>query len=92
MILKSCPFCGGRPYLEDSHRSFVNGKSTKVAFIRCKECNARSQRIDISDYGCTSRSFQANQLVADAWNKRVYDSDIDKLYEVTQTRINSIGG
>ena len=42
--LKPCPFCGGKPYLETRHRAFINGETTRVAFVRCTECEARTQR------------------------------------------------
>lgn len=69
--LKPCPFCGGKAYIESSHRAFINAKSTKVAFIRCRECNARSGRFELSDYGCTSHSSEACNKAIEAWNRRV---------------------
>ena len=30
--LKSFPFCGGKAYLERSHRAFIGGRSSKVDF------------------------------------------------------------
>ena len=83
MILKSCPFCGGKPYIEESQRGFVQGKSTKVCYVRCKDCNARSQRLDIQDFGHTSRSSEAIEKIVAAWNVRVYPSGIDTLHEIT---------
>lgn len=70
MKIKACPFCGGKPYIEESQRGFINGQSTKVCFIRCKWCNARSPRVDLADYGCTSYSSEAIKDVVEAWNKR----------------------
>lgn len=71
--LKPCPFCGGRAYLETSHRAFVNSETTRVAFVRCTVCNARSGRERLEDYGCTSKSKEANEKVIAAWNRRVID-------------------
>ena len=71
--LKNCPFCGGRAYLETHHRAFINAKTTKVAFVRCMDCNARSGRVKLGDYGKTSYSIEANRAVAKAWNERVYE-------------------
>lgn len=68
--LKPCPFCGGKARLEQSHRAFINSKSTKVAFVYCTECNARSGRVNLADYGCTSHSDEACQKVVEAWNRR----------------------
>lgn len=68
--IKECPFCGGKPYLEKSHRAFIDGKSTKVAFVRCTKCNARSGRVKISDFGHSSKSQEAENQVIEAWNKR----------------------
>lgn len=69
--IKTCPFCGGRPYLETSHRAFINGESTRVAFVRCSKCNARSGRFRLEDFGHTSRSVEANDMAIESWNKRV---------------------
>ena len=69
--LKPCPFCGGEAYLETNHRAFVRGESTKVAFVRCRRCNARTGRFELSEYGRTSYSGEANRLAKEAWNRRV---------------------
>ena len=53
--LKPCPFCGGKPYLETRHRAFINGETTRVAFVRCTECEARTQRFSIEVFGRTSK-------------------------------------
>ena len=68
--LLPCPFCGGRAVLERSHRAFVNGETTRVAFVRCSQCNARSGRTKLSDFGSTSHSSLAEQTVIDNWNRR----------------------
>lgn len=67
--LTPCPFCGGRPYIENNHRSFVKGESTRVALIRCMECNAKSQKFDIREYG---RSGACRAAIA-AWNRRAVE-------------------
>lgn len=69
--LKPCPFCGGPAYLETNHRAFIKGETTKVAYVRCTECNARSGRYELRDFGCTSTSGEANRLAVEAWNRRV---------------------
>jgi len=74
--LKPCPFCGGKAILERSHRAFIKAQTTRVAFVRCKECNARSGRFNLEDYGKTSRSQEAEQAAVDAWNKRTEEGDI----------------
>ena len=71
--LKSCPFCGGEAYLETSHRAFIKARTTKVAFVRCTKCEARSGRVPLSDYGCTSISVEANKKAINAWNRRAGD-------------------
>lgn len=70
--LKPCPFCGGEAYLERSHRAFIDGKSTKVALVRCKKCNARTERFCLKNFGRTSHSVEAEILAIEAWNRR-YD-------------------
>lgn len=84
MKIKSCPFCGGKPYLERSQRGFVNGVSTRVCFVRCKKCNARSPRLDLHDYGHTSHSLQALEDVIEMWNTRT-----DKVFE-TEVELRNI--
>ena len=69
--LKPCPFCGGKPYLETNHRAFINAKTTKVAYVWCRNCNARTERIPLEKYGKTSHSFEAELDAIAAWNKRV---------------------
>lgn len=69
--LKQCPFCGGKPHLESSHRAFIDGKTTRVAFVRCVRCNARSGRVKLSDFDCASSSSDANAIVTEMWNRRV---------------------
>lgn len=68
--LKPCPFCGGDAVLERSHRAFINGETAKVTFVRCAVCNARSGRVNISDYGHISRSVDAEKKVISMWNRR----------------------
>ena len=72
--LKPCPFCGGRAYLERSHRAFIDAETTKVTFVRCTVCNARSGRVNIADYGRTSSSIEASNKAVAAWNRRA-DND-----------------
>ena len=68
--LKPCPFCGGEARLEDRHRAFIGGETTKVAYIRCRRCNARSGRFELEQYGGKSRSAEAVRLAKEAWNRR----------------------
>lgn len=68
--LLPCPFCGGRAVIEASHRAFVYGQTTRVAFVRCVVCNARSGRERIEDYGYKNHSREAVDYVAAAWNRR----------------------
>ena len=72
--LKPCPFCGGKPYLETRHRAFIKAKTTRVAFVRCRECEARTQRFELTDFGHTSYSEEANKKAIEAWNRRVQDN------------------
>ena len=69
--LKPCPFCGGKARVEESHRAFIDGKSTKVALVHCLKCNARTNRIPIGEYGCTSVSADAVERAIEEWNTRV---------------------
>lgn len=67
----ACPFCGGAPYIEHNHRAFIHGETTKVAFVRCQKCNARTERIPLSKYGKSSHSWEAVNDAISAWNRRV---------------------
>lgn len=69
--IKLCPFCGGVPKLERSSRAFIGGESTRVAYIWCTNCNARSPRVPLSKYGKTSASVEAEVEAVNAWNRRV---------------------
>ena len=71
--LKPCPFCGGKPYLETNHRAFINAKTTKVAYVRCRDCEARTQRFELKAFGRTSHSGAANEKAIEAWNRRAED-------------------
>ena len=75
--LKPCPFCGGKPYLESNHRAFIKGQTSRVAFVRCRECNARTQRFELKDFGRTAHSGEANQCAIEAWNRRTDDAKDD---------------
>lgn len=68
--LKRCPFCGGEAYLETNHRAFIKAQTTRVAFVRCKVCNARSGRFELRDFGKTSFSTEANNCAIEVWNRR----------------------
>lgn len=70
LVLKRCPFCGGEACLEKNHRAFINGETTRVAYVRCKVCNARSGRFELREFGKTSCSREANELAVEAWNRR----------------------
>ena len=63
--VKACPFCGGRPYIESHSRAFIGGETTRVAYVRCSECNARSERVPIS----IGQSEAVKRVVAQ-WNCR----------------------
>lgn len=67
MTIKACPFCGGKPYIERSSRGFVGGVSTKVCYVRCLCCNARSPRLDLSK---EQRKSRAVREVIEKWNDR----------------------
>lgn len=65
--LKCCPFCGGRAHYEDNQRAFINGETTRVAFIHCSRCEARSARIPNKDVGTLKALNEAYRL----WNRRI---------------------
>lgn len=67
--MKPCPFCGGEPHLERNHRNFVKGEPTRVALVRCTQCEAKSGKFDLRIYDPTT----ANTLAIEAWNRRVFN-------------------
>ena len=73
--LKPCPFCGGKPYLETNHRAFIKAQTTKVAYVRCRNCNARTERFALTDFGHTSFSEEANKKAIEAWNRRANNAE-----------------
>lgn len=71
MELKKCPFCGGEAYLEKSSRVYNKGKTERAAFVRCMSCMARTGKVMLSDYNCTSHSREAEEKVVELWNRRI---------------------
>lgn len=71
MELKKCPFCGGEAYLEKSSRVYNKGKTEKAAFVRCTNCMARTGKVMLSDYNCTSHSREAEEKAVELWNRRI---------------------
>lgn len=69
--LLPCPFCGGDPKLESSSRAVISAQTERVAYVYCRNCHARSPRIRLAKYGCTSYSKDAVEEAARAWNRRV---------------------
>lgn len=65
--LLNCPFCDGRPYVENHHRAYVRTESTHVSFVRCRQCGAHGARFDHREYGRT----QATAAAIEAWNRRL---------------------
>lgn len=86
MNLKTCPFCGGKPFIEEKSRGFVNGEPTHVTYIRCSVCNARSPRFDLKD----CENYVAVQKAADAWNKRVEPQDVEVLTKGEKYRLRKM--
>lgn len=70
--LKPCPFCGGRAVLERSHRAFIDAESTKVSFVRCAVCNARTARFELA-----GGKKKAEMQAVDAWNRRTGNDKTD---------------
>ena len=68
--LKPCPHCGGAAYLERNHRAFINAQTTRVAFVRCTVCNARSGRYKLEEDGDPDHPAEARRMAVEAWNRR----------------------
>ena len=68
-----CPHCGGKAYLERKQRAFIDGESTRVAFVRCTKCHARSGRFKLEDFGSPNHSAVAERKAVEAWNKRIFE-------------------
>jgi len=60
-----CPFCGGQPYIENHCRVFIKGKSERAAFVRCKECEARTGKVPVS-----VGNRKAVDMAVSLWNRR----------------------
>ncbi len=70
----SCPFCGGKPYLESDSRGFIRGESKKICYVRCLCCGARSPRLDLTTYKEMKMSKEALKKVIRSWNMRTVPS------------------
>ena len=60
-----CPFCGAPGILEGNQRAFIDGKTVRVALVRCSKCGARGGR-----YKLTSYNDEGEQAAVDHWNMR----------------------
>lgn len=89
--LKPCPFCGGRAYLEARHRAFINAQTTRVAYVRCTKCNARTERIPLEKYGKTSRSTEAESEAVKAWNARYSEKSSEINANAPNSGENNLG-
>lgn len=65
--LLPCPFCGGKGHMEHDSRSYMNGKSTRVSYVYCENCNARSPKFNRLEYNPHNI---AEQKAVEAWNMR----------------------
>ena len=65
--LLPCPFCGGEGHMEHNSRAYMNHNSVRVAYVYCKNCNARSPKFNREKY---SPHTIAEQKAAEAWNTR----------------------
>lgn len=68
--LKPCPFCGGGARLQKHERVFIHGKTTRAAYVRCLQCNARTERVPYEEFGKSSYSADAHIKAVNAWNRR----------------------
>lgn len=68
--LLPCPFCGGKPHLERSTRVYFQGKTVHAALVHCTVCGARTGKVPLENYGCTSSSTEANDEAVRLWNSR----------------------
>lgn len=64
--LKPCSHCGGKGFLEEDSRAYMNGESVRCAYVWCTKCHARSAKFDIKE---TSRVDAVTKAVEN-WNAR----------------------
>lgn len=69
--LKPCPHCGGKGYLEEDSRAFMDGESVRCSFVWCTKCHARSAKFNIKP----SRGEAVSKAVA-AWNERWVEHEV----------------
>lgn len=68
--LQPCPFCGGKAILVKNTRAFIKAQTTRVAYVHCINCNARTNRVPLEKYGKTAHSREAQEEATTAWNRR----------------------
>ena len=79
--LKPCPFCGGEARLQKHERVFIHGKTTRAAYVRCLQCDARTERVPYEEFGKSSYSADAHIKAVNAWNRRDADKFLKWLQE-----------
>lgn len=73
-----CPFCGGSARLEMA-RAYVKGKSSTVAVVYCRRCNARSPRFERKKDKNSKNGYNSTEILnkaVESWNRRVWTNGI----------------
>lgn len=63
--LKNCPFCGGKAELFHGSEGWYNTTS----YVKCSLCGTATKEFPMSV------EYTSNEKAAEAWNKRIGDTD-----------------
>ena len=66
LMIDHCPLCGGYGRLEKKSRTFINGETTYVTYVRCVRCDCRGPRHILGE-----DPYEARNAAVIDWNRRV---------------------
>jgi len=67
LLMKECPFCGGRPILDRFIRRENPGKKTSIPCVKCAACKTKRIWVPKSD---PTNYAEAVRMAVYAWNQR----------------------
>lgn len=66
VMIENCPLCGGYAKLEKKSKTFINGETKYIAYVRCIRCDCRGPRHVLGN-----DPYEARNSAVLEWNRRV---------------------